>query len=179
MFSSNIDIRDNVDGLMKRFGMKALLIRDARHTRCTCYNAVHKCGDPKCKKCKGTGRFSSVELIDILYQNIMITDMMKMTEYGLVNIDSFRLFIKCNIAPNENDIVLIVGFDKHKMPVDIKELLHAKTTRPFRGDDGRIEYHEMICQHKPQLLDREQGKLNELSLTTKKKIMNGGRHIWR
>lgn len=179
MKAYNIDIRKNVEDLMDRFSFKALLVRDARHTRCSCYNPLYRCGDPKCKKCKGLGRFSSIECIDVIYQNIKMEDMMKMTEVGLINIDTFKIFMKCKVMPNENDILLVVGFDKNGLPVDIKQLLHLKGTREFRCDNGRVEYYEAFCQHHPQFIDREQLKLNELPIAIKQKIMKGGRYTWQ
>lgn len=173
-----IDLREEFKLLQDDFSMNILLIRNNKNSRCKCYNPLHKDGDRKCKICGGTGKVSSIEKVRVINQNVNSSGFVKMTELGLSVSNTILLYFDVKAIPKVQDQVLIVGFDKDKIPVDIKRSCTIVSVQEVRGDNGRIEFYEVYAKHSPEKIELNQRRLNAIPPAFKKQISEGKRFTW-
>lgn len=173
-----INLRDEFELLQDEFSMSILLIRNNKNTRCKCYNPLHKDGDRKCKICGGTGKISSIEKVDVIHQNVNSSGFIKMTELGLSVTNTIVLYFNVKSIPKVQDQVLIVGFDKDGIPVDIKRSCTIASVQEVRGDNGRVEFYQTYAKYSPEKIELNQRRLNAIPPAFKKKIMEGKRFTW-
>lgn len=174
----NIDLREEFEYLKDKFSMQVLLIRNNNNTRCKCYDPLHRDGNRKCKICGGSGKISSIEKIDIIYQNVSKSDNLKLTEVGLSITNTLNFYIDRKVFPRVQDQILIVGFDNKGLPVDIKKSCTVVSVQEIRGDKGRNELFQVYAKYSPNKIKIDQKRLNSIPLEHKKKIADGKRYIW-
>lgn len=175
---NNINFRNEMETLLDEYGVDVLLVRKMKDSRCPCYDSLHRDGDSNCKICLGTGMLSSVEKNKAVIQNANSQNFIRVSELGLLVSNSFVMYFDHSTHLNEGDHVFMVGFDKTNIPVDIKNVCSIKTSKAVRGDNGRIEYYEILAESSPTKIIKEQKRLNKTSIATKRSIMDGGRFVW-
>ena len=176
--SDNIDLRKEFDYLQSKFSMSILLIRNNNNTRCKCYDPLHRDGNRRCKVCGGTGKVSSIEKIDAIYQNANKESHLRLTEVGLSIANVLTFYMDRKLFPRVQDQILIVGFDNNGIPVDIKKSCKIVSVQEIRGDNGRNELFQVDAKYTPGKIKIDQKRLNSIPLEHKKKIADGKRYIW-
>lgn len=174
----NIDLRKEFEFLQEHFSMDVLMIRSNKHSRCKCYDPLHRDGDRRCKICGGTGKISSIEKISAIHQNVDSASSLKITELGLSISNTVVLYFDLRAVPKAQDQVLIVGFDKYGCPVDIKKSCTIVSVQEVRGDNGRVEMYQVYAKYAPEKIEVDQKRLNSIPPKHKLEIAKGKRYIW-
>lgn len=174
----DINLREDYDSLEKQFTLKVLMIRKNKNTRCKCYNELHRDGDIKCKVCGGTGRLNLIEQVPAIHENFNTSSLIKMTELGLSVTNTVLFFFNYKIMPKVQDRILIVGYDKRGLPVDIKKSCTIVNVEEIRGDNGRVEMYQVYAKYSPEKIIYDQKRLNAIPLKCKAEIMKGRRYTW-
>lgn len=174
----NIDLRQEFDFLKEHFAIDLLMIRSNKHSRCKCYDPLHRDGDRRCRVCGGTGKISSIEKISAIHQNVNASGFVKMTDLGLSVSNTIVLYFDLKAVPKAQDQVLIVGFDKYGSPVDIKKSCTIVSVQEVRGDNGRLEMYQVYAKYSPEKIDVDQKRLNSIPPAQKRDIAKGKRYIW-
>ena len=175
---SQIDLRNEFDYLQNEFSISILLIRQQNLTRCKCYNQLTDCGSAKCKICGGSGRVNSIELQHPIIQTLSIDDSVTLTKIGMVSVGTPVFYFNYKVQPQERDLILVVGFDKHNIPVDIKSLYVITSVEELRADKGRVEYFRVYSKLAPERIVNTQKRLNAIPLKSKRAIMKGRIFKW-
>lgn len=174
----DIDFRKEMEIFLDEYGIKVFLIRNLKHTRCSCYDNTYKSGDSSCYLCGGSGLTSSIEIIDAIVQYADSNSFLKMSEIGLQVTNTFNVYMKFDLAINEGDKILFVGFDKSNLPVDIKTVCEIKSSKTVRGDSGRIEFIEALVKITAEDIIKEQKRFNRIDPKMKRMLMKGKRYKW-
>lgn len=175
---SDIDLRQEFEGLKNEFNLKVLLIRTNQRTRCKCYDPYNHDGDSNCKICGGTGKLNMIEMTPTIHENFNTSSLIKMTELGLSVSNTILLFFDYKVIPKVRDRVLIVGYDSRGIPVDIKKDCTIASVEEVRGENGRIELYMVYAKYSPENIKRDQRRLNRIPPKVKKEIMKGRRYTW-
>lgn len=173
-----IDLREEFDLLQNEFSLSILLIRNNNDTRCRCYDPLHRDGNRNCKMCGGSGKISSIEKINVIHQNANKDNNVKLTEIGLSITNTISFYIDRKHFPKVQDQILIVGFDKNGLPVDIKKSCTIVSVQEIRGDNGRNELFQVYGKYSPDKIKVDQKRLNSIPLEHKKKLVEGKKYIW-
>lgn len=173
-----IDLREEFDFLQNEFSLSILLIRNNNNTRCKCYDPLHRDGNRNCKICGGSGKISSIEKINAIHQNANKDSNVKLTEIGLSITNTISFYIDRIYFPKVQDQILIVGFDKNGLPVDIKKSCTIVSVQEIRGDHGRNELFQIYAKYSPDKVKVDQRRLNSIPLEHKKKLSEGKKYIW-
>lgn len=169
-----IDIRNEYKLIEKEFGVSILLVRCQNLTRCKCYDTLSKTGNSNCKMCGGTGMVNSIEHRKAIVQTLSTDNSMSPAPIGLMSTDTLLFHFGYEINPMERDMILIVGFDKSGIPIDVKEVYVITTSDPIRGDRGRIEYYKVYAKMAPEKLKNIQNRLNSIPVRSKIKMIKEG-----
>lgn len=174
----NINLREEYKSLEKDFSFKVLLIRTNKNTRCKCYDPLNHDGDAHCKICGGTGKLNMIESVSTIHENFNGSNLIKMTELGLSVSNTILLFFDYKTIPVVKDRVLIVGYDKYGIPIDIKKSCTIASVEEVRGDNGRVEFYLTYAKYAPEKIKQDQRRLNSVPPKIKKQIMKGRRYTW-
>lgn len=173
-----IDLREEFELLQNEFSLSILLIRNNNDTRCKCYDPLHRDGNRDCKMCGGTGKISSIEKINVIHQNANKDSNVKLTEIGLSITNTINFYINRKYFPKVQDQILIVGFDKNGLPIDIKKNCTIVSVQEVRGDSGRNEFFQVYAKYSPDKIKVDQKRLNSIPYEYKKKLAEGKKYVW-
>lgn len=182
-FFNDIDVREEIEYILEHNSIKILYVRNNRETRCKCFDPLHEDGKSNCLMCGGTGYLSSIEVIEAFLNPASQDDMLRMsgekfTNLGDANLYTDTFYFKHKNTPNVGDRILIVGFDKHGLPTDVKESLHVSLTRRVRGYKGRTELYKVIARSSAQSLSLDNKRLRQVPNADKFKMMKGTKYQW-
>lgn len=178
-FYNNVDVVKEIKDLIKHNSSKILYIRHDTHSRCKCYDPLYGTGTSTCKICGGSGFVSSIEFAEVFLNPISKNiEGEIMTEVGEASIYDRIFYTERNIHPKTGDRILIVGFDKNDVPIDIREVVNIRYSEEIRGYHGRVEFYKLYCSVQPQSLEREQKRLNSVPTVDKSKLMKGTKYKW-
>ena len=76
------------------------------------------------------------------------------------------------------DLIIETGWSKEGYPVNPKTIYQIESVYPMRGDSGRIEYWKVKVNRLPDLLVSFRQQVNQLPVSSKRKLANGERFIW-
>lgn len=182
-FFNNIDVREEIEYILEHNKIKILYVRKSRETRCVCFNPLHKDGKAGCLMCGGSGFLSSIEVMDAFLNPASQDDMLRMsgekfTDLGDANLYTDIIYLSHKKEPNVGDRILIVGYDKHGLPTDVKESLYVNFSRKVRGYKGRIELYKTITRSSAQSLSLDNKRLRMIPNAIKVKMMKGTKYQW-
>lgn len=174
----DVNIREVYSSLERQFGLKALLVRTNKLTRCKCFNVLNSDGDSDCKICGGTGKLSMIEQVKTVYQNVTTKEYMTMTELGMSAINTIVFYFDNKIAPRVQDRIFVVGYDQYGLPIDIKKSCTIASVQQIRGDNGRLELYKVYAKYTPEKIKQDQRRLNSIPPSDKLRIIKGVRYTW-
>ena len=177
----DIDLRQEFESMNNMFGLKILLIRKNKNSRCKCWSPLSRDGDPRCKTCGGTGKVTSIEQVKAIHEQISssnTSDYLKMTELGLSVANTIVMYFHYKSVPKVQDRIFIVGYDQHGLPIDIKKSCTIASIEPVRGDNGRLELYKAFCKYTPDKIIQDQQRLNAIPGKDKAKLIKGVRYTW-
>lgn len=182
-FFNEIDARGELDFIIESNKLNVLYVRANTRSRCKCYDPLHKDGSANCKICGGSGLLSSIEKMEVFCNPMSMDDAIRLsgqrrTEVGDANIMTQTFYLKHNERPKAGDRILIVGYDKHNLPTEVKESSIVSVVREVRGFNGRVEMYKIICRTSAPMLDKDQKRLNCIPNAQKAKLMKGVRYQW-
>lgn len=134
----DIDLRKEFDILLKEYGIYVIHIKTNRYLKCKCYNPLHKVGDVNCKKCYGRGYVSTMNKVKAIQKNSPAGATID-TGIGAFNIKNKLLYFKYDYRVNVNDVIVIAGYNKNGVPVEVYDCYTVTDVRPIRCDNGRVE----------------------------------------
>jgi hypothetical protein len=173
-----IDLRKEFEGIENEFKFDVLLVRTNNLTRCKCYDPLHGDGNRKCRICGGSGRVNLIEKVPVVHENVNTDGFVKMTELGLSASNTIILYMNFKIMPKVRDKIFIVGYDKYKLPIDIKRSCTVMSAEEVRGENGRVEGYLVYAKYTPEQILLEQRRLNAIPPKSKSEIMKGKRYTW-
>lgn len=180
-YNTPINLRHEVKYLTKEFGYNVLYVRNNKFVKCTCFDDLNKCGDPSCKKCFGSGFFSSLQKIKVLeaanfqYQS---ENRMRGTSIGATEQKNSIFYIEQQYNPHERDTILKVTWDKNGIPIDIVKVLEIVSVRDMRGDDGRNEFNGCTINDRTDMVNEYQKILRTIPKKVLYEASKGGKGIW-
>lgn len=182
-FFNDVDAREELELILEENKIDVLYVRSNTRTRCKCYDPLHKDGNSNCKICRGTGLIPSIEKMEVFCNPTSMDDAIRLsgqkrTELGDANVMTQTFYLKHNERPKSGDRVLIVGYDKYNLPTEVKESSIVSVPREVRGYHGRVEMNKIICRTSPQMLEKDQKRLNSIPNKDKIKLMKGVRYQW-
>ena len=180
----NINFRKEFDVILKEYGLRVLLLSEDLSTRCSCYDALHRSGNSSCTNCFGSGVLSKAKCVNVVYQSTYANpnNYMSMTEVGLSNNSTVTVFCDNTIKPKIKDKIMIVGRNDNNIFNTVIEMCEVMLCNEVRGDNGRIEYYELMCKAVPEKILKMQEVLNTIPEKIKYKLYNGNggdRLIWK
>lgn len=176
-----IDIRHEAKYLTKEFGFNVIYVRNNKYVKCTCFDDLHKCGDPKCRKCFGSGFFSSMQKIPVLVAgNSPYSEPNRLNKQpiGVTTQKNEIVYIQQEYNPQERDVILKVTWDKYGYPVDIKNVYEIASVREMRGDDGRNELNGCTVNNRTDMVAEYNRMLKAASRKILHEMAKGGKGIW-
>lgn len=176
-----IDIRYEAEHLTEEFGFDVLYVRNTKYVKCTCFDDLNKCGDPKCKKCFGSGFFSSLQKIKVLVAgNSPYAEPNRLNKQpiGVTAQKNEIVYIQQQFNPHERDVILKVTWDKQGFPVDIQNVYEIVSVRDMRGDSGRNELNGCTINNRTDMVTEYQAMLRTASRKALYEMVKGGKGIW-
>lgn len=137
----NIDLRKEVSGMMNSYAIDILCQKASKYFKCTCFEELHRSADPKCPKCRGTGKLVGIQRhrgIPEEFEPGAARSSVKRTEIGDAILQDIKLYIKHDTQLKIKDIIFTVGFNNDKA-VTLHNVYEVTYVEPVRGDNGRIE----------------------------------------
>lgn len=177
----DIDLREDFQNMNNQFGLKILVIRKNKNTRCKCWSPLNSDGDSNCKICGGSGKLNIIEQVQGIHEQISSSNtsaVIKMTELGLSIANTIVMYFDFKVAPRPQDRIFIVGYDNKGIPVDIKKSCTVVSVEPVRGDRGRLELYKVYAKYAPEKIKLDQRRLNAIPVIDKAKIVKGVRYTW-
>lgn len=136
----NINLRKEVDYILNNFGIKVLYVRNSKYARCSCYDELYKSGNIKCKKCLGSGKLTTLEVMTMFISDDKYYS--KLSAAGKYNASIGKAITRHNKDIAFNDFILIVG-SANNIVTDVKTVYRINNVNNVRCDNGRIEYNEL------------------------------------
>ena len=181
----DIDLRKETESLTNEFGISILYIRNCKFVRCKCFDDTHKCGDPDCKLCYGTGYFASMEKIPAIESSNGNTNAstrgyggLNQMNIGVTEQKVEMYYIQQQYNPKGRDIILKVTWDKKGNPVDIVRVLEITDVYEMRGDKGRVELNGCSINDRTDLVRSFNSILKALPKKAVYQLSKGGKCIW-
>ena len=179
-----IDLRKEFNSILKEYGLRVILLSEDLSTRCSCYDNLHKSGNSSCQSCLGSGVISKARCVNVVYQSTYANpnNYMAMTEVGLSNNSTVTIYCDNSTKPKIKDKIMIVGRDSNNIFNTIVEMCVVMLCNEVRGDNGRIEYYELMCKATPDKIIKMQNILDTIPSKIKYKLYNnigGERLVWK
>lgn len=181
IFNVEIDLRYEADGLINKFGIDALYVRNCKFVRCRCFNDLNKTGDPKCPLCFGTGHFVSIEKIQTIESSNSAysgENSLIQTPVGVNDQKNEIYYIRHDKTAKIRDMIIKVTWDKNKNPVDIVQVLEITNIFRMRGNEGRVELDGCLVDDRTDLVKPYSDILKKLSKKGLNELLKGGKYIW-
>ena len=176
-----IDLRHEINGLIKEFGINVLYINNCKFVRCTCFDDLNKTGDPKCPKCMGTGHFASVSMIPAIESSNSpygSANGIKQLPIGVTDQKDEIYYIQHKYNPKERDLILKVTWDKYGNPIDVLKVLEIISVWEHRGDYGRLEFSACGINSRTDLVAPYNKLIKNMNNKLLYQILKGGKSIW-
>lgn len=174
----DINIRNQFSGLKKEFGIDVLYIRNNKFVRCTCFNDTEKTGDPRCKKCFGSGYFASVQKFNTMESSSSpYSGRIQSTPIGAVDSKEEIYYFDYTVVPKERDFILKVSWKNNK-PVDVIRVLEITNVYEMRGNNGRIETFGTGVKNRPDVVKQFNNMLKMFPVKALTVLEKGGKYIW-
>lgn len=143
---AGIDLRAEIDALLEEFGFYVLLVRTNQKVHCSCWDHIYHSAKPDCPYCAGTGFVTVIEKHKTMQSRHGGT--LKMESDNIFVDDRVSFYFRYNVAPVTNDIVYVVGW-VGETPSGVISAYTIDSSLSYRGDNGRIEYYECVCENHP------------------------------
>lgn len=179
--NTEIDLRHESDILTKEFGIDVLYVRNSRFVRCTCFDDLHKIGNPDCPLCFGSGYFSSVQKIKAIssqYRAYSYDGSLMTTPIGTTEQSNEVYYIQHLYTPKESDFLIKVTWDKEGYPVDVLKVMEIINIYEMRGDNGRSELNGCLISDRTDLVIPFRKALSVLPKKATSHLLKGGKSIW-
>ncbi|MNQ37648.1 hypothetical protein D3C85_511990 [compost metagenome] len=143
----NIDLRKEMDGILKEFGHYILLQRTSRKIRCRCWKEITQEADSRCTRCMGKGYISRIERHQTRYdsaiQIVSRPSLNQLMESGRNWVDARVFYFRHDTHPQVGDYIYEVGWAENdsQRPTHLISTYAINDVYAYRGDNGRIEYY--------------------------------------
>lgn len=171
----NIDFREELKVMEKEFSIKVLYLNSNKYIKCKCFNDLYKSGNPKCNLCCGSGRLTTLQLVNTIMYNSTGTSIA--SELGNMVKDNNVFIFNHKIQLKEKDIVLVVGF-KNGFISDLKEMYEVDYVDIVRGDRGRVEYQVCYTNSANRLIKGYANAISQISINNSKKLLQGNKILF-
>jgi hypothetical protein len=166
----DINIREELVQMEKEFAIKVIHVSSNKYIKCKCFNPLYKTGNSKCPLCLGSGRVTTMSMLNTITYNHSGTSNNSSLGNSIIDENIFIFNHKSKI--NEKDIILIVGFKENSI-CDLKEIFKVKYVDNVRGDNGRVEYVVANTTKANQLLNSYSKVINNLPTYQNTRLMKG------
>ena len=173
---NGIDLRNEFALLQNNFSYDILYNRTTRHLKCRCFQTVFQSGIPDCPVCHGQGYATSLQR-----QSVIPTEGksgLSPSSFGEYAHETRWFYMSYEVSPAVKDLIIETGWSKEGYPVNPKTINQIESVYPMRGDSGRIEYWKVKVNRLPDLLVSFRQQVNQLPVSSKRKLANGERFIW-
>ncbi|WP_422661753.1 hypothetical protein ACK8P5_25705 (plasmid) [Paenibacillus sp. EC2-1] len=158
-----MDMRLEMDRILKQHGHPVLLQRTSRKLRCICWNEKHQESDlelyisiikpgtipSSCPRCLGTGRVSRIERHTIRRhqsaQALILPQLIQSGSPGLVASDAKVFYMRYDVHPQKGDLIYEVGWDKQR-PTHLRQAYVIQSPEDVRLEKGRIEFYHVVAK---------------------------------
>ena len=164
----NIDLRKEFDYMINNFGIPVLYVRRNKFVRCSCYNELHKCGDPNCKACLGSGFLNILEPKDTLksYSRYNL-NCMEQSPIGSIDTEDVVFNINFKQQPNKKDLIIQPLYDSNGLITGVDSVYEIYTKLNINGDSGRTELYTIGCKTRNDRMIQIKKVINSLSKNDK------------
>lgn len=171
----NIDFRQELKVMEEEFSIKVLYLNNNKYIKCKCFNDLYKTGSPKCKLCFGSGRLTTLQLVNTIMYNS--TGASVSSELGNMVKDNNVFIFNHKVQLKEKDIVLVVGF-KNGYISDLKEMYEIDYVDVVRGDRGRVEYQVCYTNSANRMIRHYRDAIDKVSINNSKKLLQGNKILF-
>jgi hypothetical protein len=149
-----VNLRDEMDKILDDYGNDVLLIRSDKNTSCKCIDRISLAPNDKCPICLGTGYIHSAERIRVRTRATSSADtlpkVVSATQIGDVGVSMRQFYADYTVRPKKQDLLVMCEWDGAKPVFDeYTEIYTINNSEPLRGDNGRIEYFQLMGQSNP------------------------------
>lgn len=149
-----MDLRLEFETILRDYGHPVLLIRQNKTVRCTDYNEMYQSSDKQCPICLGLGYLFSIEKHICRSQVAAIPEtlprMKTSITAGELAIDSKMFFLKYDVRPSKDDLIVECSWDGAKPIIDeYSALYEINYPQPYRGAGGEVIYFRTACKSDP------------------------------
>ncbi|AIY85272.1 hypothetical protein U729_3074 (plasmid) [Clostridium baratii str. Sullivan] len=169
-----IDLEEQFNYLLNKFGSNIIYVRHSEIMKCDCYNELFKKGDPNCNNCLGSGKALGLRMSKIIIKN-SLGDYKEMTS-GFEISKSTTLYMPNTYKPKAGDYILFAEYDKNGYVDNVTDVYEVSCPNETRGDNGKIEFFSL-----KGILRKDKtisfNKLIKNMNSFKKKLLKDGRCI--
>ncbi len=141
---NNIDLRKEIDDILKDYGYYVLLQRTSRKIHCSCFKEKYQEPDSHCPICYGSGWVNRIEKHKTYSQNQSLVvskpGLNTMGPLGYIYTPANVYHFKHDVHPQIGDLIYEVGWNKDR-PVNLHRCFKLSHSEAKRGDNGRIEFY--------------------------------------
>lgn len=162
-----MDIREEFNQIIEKYGFYCLMQRTSRQIRCVCWNekeqessveqymrATHYVGTPlkSCPRCLGKGWISRMERHKVRRENavqaITLPFLKKQMTAGQVASDSQIYYMRWDTVPKKGDVIYEVGWDfrRPKKPTHLIQAFEISQPYDYREVNGRVGYYSVATK---------------------------------
>lgn len=172
----DIDLRKEFDYMNRHFGMPLLYIRKNTYIKCKCYNELHKCGDPKCKQCLGTGYMNILEPKRGIKGPLSFSQKgFEISSLGKVDTDDVNFYLDFTQQPKKEDLIIQPLVNKKGIIMDLKSVYTIDNIEPVNCDNGRTELYDIVCKIRSDKFVQIRRIISGLTINDRVKLLNGKR----
>jgi hypothetical protein len=144
-----IDLREEMDLMLRDYGHNIILQRTSRKIRCSCWSERAQEADSKCANCLGSGWVSRAEIRRIRRDNasqvVTLPGATTQADAGRIWTPANTIYFRHDAHPQTGDLIFEVGW-RGKKPINLHGVHLINHAEPNRGDRGRIEYYAVASR---------------------------------
>lgn len=149
-----MDIRQDLENVLKQYGHDVIYIRRDKRFHCECYS--ERSGGQAysdCPKCFGLGYVVTIEKVKTRRGISSVPESLvrarKVYEPGVESAKAYVYYVEYHVNPQEGDMILEVDW-KNGIPVEIHEKNIISIADQKNGYQGRIEFYEVYSRFEPK-----------------------------
>jgi hypothetical protein len=136
-----IDLKYEFDNIIEKYGHPVIVLHKQKNKRCNCVDLLTRSPNKECPVCLGMGFINSAEVTKIRMVSKYSLENFKFPEIGKTTISQANIFLKSEVRPQKDDLVIQCEFVNGKPVIDEYSGIYLiDNVAPLRADGGQIVY---------------------------------------
>lgn len=146
-------LSEEFQDILREYGYEALLVRQKRKTRCSCYDEKTQSADRECPFCFGLGWVPIVEKHTIREMESTIPETLpliaQLKDFGEMSVGARAYYMLPDVEVEPTDLIMDVGWHKDIPLMKEGEIWEVAYVDVFRFEDGSPIFKKVYVKNEP------------------------------